>query len=211
MIQTKIQTPTRTDAPLLADAQVRALLRLPDRRTHHGRRDAGLLAILAGGGLRIGEATALRVQDVERGPRGTVVLRFRTLKRRDGSKRAVVLAGRFAKPVLDYLAQADLTFWLWPGRGGRDHLDVRTVRTVVKGYLARLGRADLRTHDLRHQATTLMLRASGGNTWAVAKAMGWRNLRQLEATYSHYLDQDAHALARQLDEHLARNLGRAAR
>jgi len=211
MIHTKIQTPTREAAPLLSDVQVRALLRLPDRRRRHGRRDAALLAILAGGGLRIGEAAALRVQDIERGPRGTVVLRFKTLKRRDGSKRAVVLAGRFAKPVIDYLAHADPRFWLLPGRGGRDHLDVRTVRTVVKSYLAKLGRPDLRTHDLRHQATTLMLRASGGNTWAVAKAMGWRNLRQLEATYSHYLDQDAHALARQLDGWMARNTGRAAR
>lgn len=202
---------TRTDTPLLTDVQVRRLIRLPDRRQRHGRRDAALLAILAGGGLRIGEAMALRLQDVERGPRQTIVLRFRTAKRRDGSRRAVVLAGRFAKPVIEYLAHADLRFWLWPGRGGRDHLSVRSARRMIKANLERLGRPDFRVHDLRHQATTMMLRASGGDAYAVARALGWSDLSQLMKTYSHWLTQDAERLAIQLDEHLARNLGRAAR
>jgi integrase len=201
---TRPTTATAQETPLLSDIQVRALVRLPDRRTRHGLRNAALLAILVGGGLRIAEATGLRLQDIERGPRGTVVLRFKTLKRRDGSKRAVVLGRRFARPVLDYLATTDLTFWLWPGRGGRDHLDVRSARRTVKGYLERLGRPDFRVHDLRHQCTTMLLRASAGNSWGVAKALGWSNIRQLEATYGHWLDRDAHLLAQQLDDHLAR-------
>lgn len=210
MTTTKIlETTAPAETPLLTDVQVRRLIQLPDRRHRQGRRNAALLAILAGGGLRIGEAMALRLQDVERGPKGTVVLRFKTAKRKDGSRRAVVLAGRFARPVIEYLAHADLRFWLLPGRRN-EHLSVRTAQRIVMGYLARLGRADFRVHDLRHQATTMMLRASGGDVWSVARMMGWKNLKQLQDTYSHYLDQDAHRIAQQLDDHLKRNLGRGA-
>lgn len=194
---------TTLERPLLTDTQVRRLLRLPDARRRHGRRDRAMLAILTGGGLRIGELVSLRVQDLERGPGGTVILRFRTLKRKDGSRRAVVLGPRFARPVLDYMRNADLRWWLLPGQRG-EALNVRSARRLVKGYLERLGRPDFRCHDLRHQATTMLLRASGGNAWAVAKMLGWRNLRQLENRYGHYIDRDGLALAAQLEEWLAR-------
>lgn len=194
---------TTLDRPLLTDKQVRRLLRLPDARRRHGRRDKAMLAILAGGGLRIGELVRLRAQDVERGPGGTAILRFRTLKRKDGSRRAVVLGPRFARPVLDYIQSADLRWWLWPGRRG-EALNVRSARRLVKGYLEQLGRADFRCHDLRHQLTTMVLRASHGNVWAVAKMLGWRNLRQLESRYGHYSDQDGLLLAAHLEEWLAK-------
>ena len=78
-------TEVRQDAPVLTVRQQREILRLPDKRTRLGRRDAALLAILVGGALRIGEAVRLRVQDVERGPNGALLLTVKTSKRRDGT------------------------------------------------------------------------------------------------------------------------------
>ena len=44
---------------VLTPRELQALMRQPDVRRRSGRRDAALLAMLAGGGLRVGEAVSL--------------------------------------------------------------------------------------------------------------------------------------------------------
>ena len=60
----------RGPSVVLKPYETRRLLKLPDKRTKHGARDACLLAILALGGLRSCEAVALRVDNVEPYPDG---------------------------------------------------------------------------------------------------------------------------------------------
>lgn len=55
-------------------AQLRRLLAAPDRATQHGRRDACVLALLAGCGLRRAEACALRRDQARGMPDGRLML-----------------------------------------------------------------------------------------------------------------------------------------
>lgn len=72
-VHSKRVTGTRSGLWLDA-AQLAALLQLPDRTTLHGRRDACLLALLVGCGLRRAEACALRTEQVRTMPDGRMLL-----------------------------------------------------------------------------------------------------------------------------------------
>lgn len=186
---TKTQARTEDAAHVLTVQQQRALLRLPDKRTRLGRRDAALLAILLGGGLRVGEAVRLRVQDVEHGPNGSLLLTVKTLKRRDGHRRCVALMPPFVTPLQRFLAKAAPRFWLFDGRSG-EHLSVRAAQDAVPKYLHQF-RPDLRVHDLRHVALTTLLRASGGDVWLGAHMAGHTDTRQIMRVYGHHLVKDS--------------------
>ena len=149
IVRTKVQD---DDVPILTVRQQREVLRLPDRRRRLGRRDAALLAILIGGGLRIGELVRLRAQDVERGPSNAILLTVKTSKRRDGHRRCVALLPPFVRPVQGYQSSAQPRYWLFEGRRG-EHLSVRAAQDAVLHHVRRV-RADLRVHDLRHTTIT---------------------------------------------------------
>jgi len=187
------------DVPVLSAHQQRELLRLPDKRTRLGKRDAALLAVLVGTGCRIGEAVRLRVQDVQQGPNGSLLLRLVTLKQRQRNGHAplrpVALCPPFVSPVRKYLGtlasrEHGTGFWAFEGRRG-EHLSVRAAQDAVKRYIRAVRPVGFRAHDLRHVAAVDMLRGSGGNVWVVAKALGHVDTRQVSRTYSVYLVKDA--------------------
>ena len=85
--------------PVLRTEQVHALLDLPDCRTRKGKRDKALLAVLAGGGLRVGEASRLAVANVQQTRDGRLRLTFQTAKAREVRYRTVTLPCWAAEPV----------------------------------------------------------------------------------------------------------------
>lgn len=186
IVRTKVQD---DDVPILTVRQQREVLRLPDRRRRLGRRDASMLAILIGGGLRIGELVRLRTQDVERGPSGALLLTVKTSKRRDGHRRCVALLPPFVRPVQGYQVSARPGFWLFEGRRG-EHLSVRAGQDAILKHLRRV-RPDLRVHDLRHTTITNLLRASGGDVWLAVNLAGHSDSRQIIRVYGHHLIRDA--------------------
>ena len=205
--KTKQQARTEDSLPVLTVRQQRALLRLPDRRTRLGRRDAALLAILLGGGLRVGEAVRLRVQDVEHGPNRSLLLTVKTLKRRDGHRRCIALMSPFVSPLRRYLTTATPRFWLFDGRSG-EHLSVRAAQDAVTRYVHQV-RTDLRVHDLRHVALTTLLRASGGDVWLAAHMAGHTDTRQVMRVYGHHLVKDSLRAAEYMAAALATRTRRA--
>src|SRR5436309_728923 len=115
------------DGPaVLRLGQVRQLLQAPDRRTHKGKRDAALLAVLVGGGLRVGEASRLTVGEVEQTTTGRLRLTFKTAKSRIEKLRTVSLPGWAAVPVSGWLEESQPKLWLFPGNR-EEHLTVRAV------------------------------------------------------------------------------------
>ena len=109
--------------PVLRTEQVHALLAAPDCRTRKGRRDKALLAVLAGGGLRVGEATRLAVANVLQTRDGRLRLTFQTAKAREVRYRTVTLPCWAAEPVNRWLAYERPTGWLFTGQLGQ-HLSV---------------------------------------------------------------------------------------
>jgi integrase/recombinase XerD len=194
MIPTDVVTATHEDATVLTPRQQRELLRMPDKRTRLGKRDSALLAVLMGSGCRIGEAVRLRVQDVQQGPNGALLLRVPTLKQRRKNGlaplRAVALFSPFVTPIRKYLSVTNPAYWLFEGRYG-EHLSVRAAQNAVKRYIRRVRPVGFRVHDLRHVAATDTLTGSGGDVWITAKMLGHVDTRQVVRTYAHYLTKDA--------------------
>jgi integrase/recombinase XerD len=141
-------------------ATVKALLASCDRRTTYGRRDFAVLMLLARLGLRAGEVTSLRLEDI------------------DWRAGEVLIRGK--GPRLDRLPlPADVgdavARWL---RRGRPRCQCREVITrvraphgpltpggiaaIVHAACLRAGVDHIHAHRLRHTAATEMLRAGAG-------------------------------------------------
>jgi integrase len=132
---------------VLRPKQIRVLLNAPDRRTRLGKRDAALLAVLVGGGLRLGEACGLNIEGVELTER--VRITIRTAKSRGMKFRTVTLPGPAARLLVGWLAYAKPRFWVFPGNHG-ESLTARHAGRIVRTYLRKIGRGDLHPHSLRH-------------------------------------------------------------
>lgn len=189
--------------PVLSAREIRRLLQAPNRRRRGGHADAALLAVLFGTGCRIGEAVRLTRQDVEPGPRGTLVLTFKTLKRRDHPLRAVVLDRPFVRYLVDYLAVENPRWFLWAGRRS-EAITVRCAQRRVMKYLGQIGRGAMRVHDARHTFITNLLRATNGNIFLAAKIAGHTDERQIMKVYGHLLLDDPIRAARAMARYLGR-------
>jgi integrase len=141
-------------------ATVKALLASCDRRTTYGRRDFAVLMLLVRLGLRAGEVTSLRLEDVD--------------------WRAGELLIRGKGPRLDRLPlPADVgeavAGWLRRGRPGCQCREVITrvraphgpltpggIAAIVHAACVRASVGHIHAHRLRHTAATEMLRAGAG-------------------------------------------------
>jgi site-specific recombinase XerD len=136
------------------------------------RRDRALLEVLYGSGLRVAEAAALTVGDVQ-ATRGGVRDLIR-VSGKGGKDRAVPLSGPARSALEQYLVQGRGALArgggaaLWVGaRGGS--LGVRGIRRVVQARLATF------PHALRHSFATHLLER-GADLRAVQELLGHRLL-----------------------------------
>lgn len=140
----------RTGCWLTAD-QTEALICRPDAATMRGKRDRAILALLIGCGLRRGELSALRFEDIQQRDGRWVIAdlvgkgqRIRTVPMPAWSKKAVdewataanLSSGRVIRPV----NKAD--------RVTGDSMTAQAVFNIVKGYGIDL-RLNIAPHDLR--------------------------------------------------------------
>jgi integrase/recombinase XerD len=179
--------------PVLRTEQVDALLGAPDCRTRKGKRDKALLAVLVGGGLRVGEATRLTVANVLQTRAGRLRLTFQTSKSRDERYRTVTLPCWAAEPVNRWLACERPAGWLFAGQLGR-HLSVAGAEKVVNRYLALVGRGDLHTHSLRHTYGSMVTRETR-SIFVAQKLLGHADPRTTARYYSAFEVSDADAAA----------------
>ncbi|WP_226574631.1 tyrosine recombinase XerC [Acuticoccus sediminis] len=135
-------------------------------------RDAAVLALLYGCGLRVGEATGLDVADV-----GDPLLRLR-IRGKGGKERDVPVVARVAAIVGAY--REAVPFALDDGpffrgeKGGR--LSPRIVQRAVEQWRYALGLPDSATpHALRHAFATHIL-AQGGDLRAIQALLGHARL-----------------------------------
>jgi integrase/recombinase XerC len=210
MTTTATMTRTATAGPaVLKPWQVRDLLAAPDERTAHGSRDAALVAVLAGGGLRIGEACHLTIDSLEFVPDGRLRITTRTSKSKEGSTpryRTVTLAASLARPIRRYVDRAAPRFWLFPGRHN-EPLDTRWARAVIKDYLTQIGAGQYRVHDLRHTFASIVVRETR-SIFVAQKLLGHTDPRTTAAYYACFDVSDADAAAEATATGLARRKGR---
>jgi site-specific recombinase XerD len=185
---------------VLSPRELRQLVRLPDRRRRKGRRDAALLGVLAGGGLRLGEAVSLSFYELEIGPR--LRLTFVTSKSRSERMRTITLPAWAAEPLRSWLACLTDSDWLFAGSRG-NHLSVRAAEKIVSKYLRAVGRSDLHPHSLRHSFGSLVTRETR-SLFVAQKLLGHADPRTTSQYYSAFEVSDADNAA----EALSRVVGR---
>lgn len=157
---------------VLTASQVAALLAAPDRTTGRGRRDAAFLELLYATGLRVGEACALRVADVD------TTAALVTVRAGKGGKDRRVPIG---KPALSALRSFRADFEnaapgdpLFPSRTGTGKNAVRR-ETMFRAIVAHALAAGLpeppSPHWLRHSFATHLL-SGGADIRAIGEMLG---------------------------------------
>jgi integrase len=202
----------RREARYLSPAEIRALAgEVPPRYR-------ALILLLAYGGLRVGEAAALRVGDVDF-LRGRVYVRRNSVEvggrlvegtPKGGGIRTVVIprlvVDELSRHVRDY-ADGGPEARLFTGEAGGALRQSRFRRRVFGPAVERVGLAPLRIHDLRHTAVALAI-AAGYHPKAIQELAGHASITMTLDRYGHLFDTLQDAGVERLDE-MARSGGNA--
>jgi integrase/recombinase XerD len=172
--------PARRLPKALSLEQVQAMLAVPATDTEVGIRDAALLELLYGTGIRISEAVALDVDDVDRlvrAGRGEPTPGLRVLGK--GGKERIVPVGSYARGALDaYLVRGRPALAAGRGtpalflntRGGR--LSRQSAWAVLRSVAEKAGvTTDVSPHTLRHSYATHLL-DGGADVRVVQELLG---------------------------------------
>jgi len=186
---------TLSGPQVLRPKQLKALLNTPDRRTRRGRRDAALIAVLGCGGLRLGEACRLLVENVELGQR--VRLTTRTAKSRGLRFRTITLPGPAARLLRDHLSHSEPRLFVFEGRR-HEALSTRQAGRIVKGYLRQIGCGWAHPHTLRHSYATILIHQSH-DIWLTQKQLGHASVTTTNI-YAHADPSDADRAATAIEE-----------
>jgi tyrosine recombinase XerC len=202
---------------VLDQNEVEVLLALPETQTPFGTRDKALLEVLYASGMRVAEAAALDLGDIDwhAGKRGEGELRVRSGK---GAQERIVLLGRPAMSALkDYVQRArpelmrrrkdelaPVTDAVWiNSRGTR--LSAHAIYMLVLAYTEKAAiRKKVTPHTLRHSFATHMLEG-GADLRVVQELLGHRSLSstqiytRVSITHLKSVYQTAHPRAKLVD------------
>jgi len=168
----------------LDQSQIETLMDLPDRTTVLGTRDAALIELLYGTGMRLSELVDLNVQSVD-----FTGERIRVLGK--GEKERIVPLGGHALAALQVYIQTRENL-LKKGRKTETSLFVnqqgkrltgRGVQKILDRYAMEIGEEHLSPHTLRHTAATHLLDA-GADLIAVKEILGHERLSTTQV-YTH--------------------------
>lgn len=187
----------RTIVEFLTKTEVEAILSVPDRETWIGRRDHALLTVAVQTGLRVGELTGLRREDVvlATGPHvrcrgkgrkqrstpltaGTVTTLREWMKSHDGQPNSPLFPSRHGTPL-----STDAVEWL-----------VRKYSTAAVSRCPSLATRRITPHVLRHSAA-MFLREAGVDISVIALWLGHESI----ASTQIYMHADLALKQRALD------------
>jgi len=177
-------TPALRLPKILTVDQCLALLKVPDRETAEGLRDATMMTLMYGTGLRVSELVDLKMHaaDTERG-----TLRVRGKGDKD---RVLPIPGGVLRLLRQYIETARLSLITDPAqegifltRLGRPMTRVR-YHQLLKGYIALAGLPrDTSAHTLRHSFATHMMEG-GADLRVIQELLGHASLSTTEI-YTH--------------------------
>lgn len=173
----------------LTPEQVLAVLGVIDRSTINGKRDRALIVTMVTTGIRVSEAAAARICDLDRLNRRLYLLG----KGRDDRQEWVKLPSEALESIDVYLDVRQPKNSLEPifaSRKGGEHLLPGSVGSIVKRYfrLAGLDSDRLTAHSLRHTAATLA-RRSGESTENVQRMLRHKSITTTQM-YDHAIERE---------------------
>jgi site-specific recombinase XerD len=163
--------------PVLSDNELRALLATCESKPgFEARRDTALIRMFVATGIRLGEMTGLRVEDVDLDEQVALVVG-------KGDRGRYVAFGNKATYALDrYLRERRRHAWaeepwLWLGTKGR--LGDSGITQILRRRAEQAGVEGLHPHRFRHTFAHRWL-AAGGTEGALQSVAGWRSPQMLQ-------------------------------
>lgn len=140
-----------------------------------GPRDAALIALMAAGACRVGEASLLKWEDVAG---CEVVIPGGVTK--SGYSRRFTLPPAACRYIREWRKTCPTTKagWIFPGRAGQP-LSIRAAQVAITALADRLGLEGVSSHSLRRSAITAAAE-DGLNLKAVSELSGHRSLSSLQ-------------------------------
>ena len=124
--------------------QVQALFVAMDSEPRAGRRDRVFFQLTYAGGLRVGEAVGLKVDDTDF-TQGTL-----RVVGKGNKERRIYLKPFVLKQLQGYITESGLDNYLFPGRG-HGHIAARNMQMRLKKYVRKAGLPEhVSPHTLRH-------------------------------------------------------------
>ena len=174
---------------VLSPAEVEALFAAPRNAKYRA-----LFMTIYSGGLRVGEATHLRVDDIDS---QRMLIRVRQGK---GNKdRYTLLSKRALAALREYWRHERPEDWLFPGLGGERPLTASTVQKTIRRTVASAGIHKAATaHTLRHSFATHLLDA-GVSLYHIQHLLGHRRA-ETTSVYLHLTHGDLSRIVNPMDQ-----------